>query len=122
MTKELIDQWKHAKQQENLWNQKRVEIESQIYEQHQASIPDKGTYTTPEGMKIATGFAEDWDHAKLNTAYEQWPANLKFPFNGVWKPNSKAISYLRDNAPEAYELLRPALTLKPKKPSFSLKE
>lgn len=122
MTQELIDQWKYAKEQEVLWNQKRIEIESQIYEQHRASIPEKGTYTTDDGMKITTGFSEEWDQAKVNEAYQAWPEGIKFPFSGTWKPDGKAISYLRDNVPGAYELLRSALTLKPKKPSFSVKE
>ena len=122
MTQTLMEQWKYPKEQETLWNQKRIESESQMYEQHQASIPDKGTYTTPEGMKITTGFSEDWDQVKLSSAYEQWPGNIKFPFTGVWKPDGRAISYLRENAPEAYALLQPALTLKPKKPSFSTKD
>lgn len=122
MTQALIEQWKEAKHNEALWNQKRIEIESQIYEQHKASIPDKGSYSTPEGMKITTGYSEEWSQEQLNIAYQQWPEGIKFPFAGVWKPDGKAISYLRDNAPAAYGLIQPALTLKPKKPSFSVKE
>lgn len=122
MTQTLKEQWQYAKDQETLWNRKRIEIESQIYEQHQANIPDKGTYTTDEGIKIATGFSEEWDQAALSRAYEQWPADVKFPFSGVWKPDGKAVSYLRDNAPAMYALIQPALTLKPKKPAFSVKE
>lgn len=122
MTQALIDEWKHAKQQEAMWNAKRIEIESQIYQQNQASIPDKGTYTTPEGMKIATGYSEDWDQEKVNAAYQQWPEGVKFPFSGTWKADGKAVSYLRENAPSLYALIQPALTLKPKKPSFSVKE
>lgn len=122
MTQTLIEQWKHAKEQENLWNQKRIEIESQLYEQHCASIPEKGTFTTPEGMKITTGYSEEWSQDQLTAAYQQWPQNIKFPFIGVWKADGKAISYLRDNAPEAYAIIQAALTLKPKKPSFSVKD
>ncbi len=122
MNQALIDEWKHAKQQEALWNAKRIEIESRLYEMNQQSIPDKGTYTTPEGMKITTGFTEEWDQGRVTAASQGWPEGLKFPFTGVWKPDGKAISYLRDNAPDAYALLRDAVTLKPKKPAFSLKD
>lgn len=122
MTQALIDEWKNAKQQEAMWNAKRIEIESQLYEHYQGEIPDKGTYTTPEGMKIATGYAEDWDQSQLTAAYQQWPEGVKFPFTGTWKPDGKAVSYLRENAPAMYALLQPALTLKPKKPAFSMKE
>lgn len=121
MTHALIDEWKHAKEQETIWNARRIEIESKIYELNQASIPDKGTYTTDGGMKITTGFSEEWDQSQLTAAYQQWPEGVKFPFAGTWKPDGKAVSYLRDNAPDLYRLLQPALTLKPKKPSFSMK-
>lgn len=122
MTQALIDEWKHAKQQEALWNAKRIEIESKLYEHHQGELPDKGTFTTGEGMKITTGFTEEWSQEELSRAYEQWPEGVKFPFSGTWKPDGKAISYLRDNAPAMYALIQPALTLKPKKPSFSVRE
>ena len=122
MTQALIEEWKHAKQQENMWNAKRIEIESKLYEQHQQEIPDKGTYTTPEGMKITTGYSEDWAQDAVTSAYQQWPEGVKFPFAGTWKPDGKAISYLRDNQPSLYALISPALTLKPKKPAFSVKD
>jgi hypothetical protein len=118
----LTQQWKYAKEQESLWNQKRIEIESAIYEANRASIPEKGTFTAEDGMKITTGFTEEWDQAAVTQAHQKWPSDLRFPFAGVWKPDGKAISYLRDNAPAAYALLQPALTLKPKKPAFSVKE
>lgn len=122
MTQALIDEWKHAKEQETIWNARRIEIESQIYQNNQADLPDKGTHTTPEGMKITTGYTEEWSQENLNRAYEQWPAGVKFPFTGTWKPDGKAVSYLRENAPAMYALIQPALTLKPKKPSFSAKD
>src|SRR4051794_9500661 len=121
MTQALIDEWKHAKEQEIIWNAKRVEIESKIYEHNQANIHDKGTYTTEEGMKITTGFSDEWSQDDVNRAYQQWPEDVKFPFIGTWKPDGKAIAHFRDNQPSLYALLQPALTLKPKKPSFNLK-
>ncbi len=121
MTQALIDEWRHCKEQETIWNAKRIEVESKLFEVHQANLPDKGTYTTDDGMKITTGFTEEWDQSVLSQAYQQWPADIKFPFAGVWKSDGKAISYLRENAPSAYAILQPALTLKPKKPSFTIK-
>lgn len=118
----LTEAWKEAKQNEQQWNQQRIAIESAIYELTAPDLPDKGTHTTDTGMKITTGFSEDWDQEKLNAAYQNWPADVKFPFAGTWKPDGKAISYLRENAPSHYALLSPALTLKPKKPAFSVKE
>ena len=121
MTQALIDEWKEAKQQETIWNAKRIEVESKLYEENQANLSDKGTYTTEEGMKISTGFSEEWSQDEINRAYQQWPDGVKFPFTGTWKPDGKAVTYLRDNAPAMYALLQPALTLKPKKPSFIIK-
>ena len=118
---ELTHLWKQAKQAEADAAAHRISIESRIYELTHADLPDKGTHTLPTGMKITTGFTEDWDQATLNAVYLDWPPSLKFPFAGTWKPDGKAITYLRDNAPEAYALIRPALTLKPKKPAFSVK-
>ena len=73
-------------------------------------------------MKIATGYSEEWSQEQLTAAYHNWDASVPFPFTGVWKPDGKAIGYLRDNVPEAYRKIQSALTLKPKKPAFSVKE
>jgi hypothetical protein len=73
-------------------------------------------------MKISIGFTEEWDQTALAEAYNQWDTSVPFPFSGIWKPDSKAISYIRENIPQAYAKLREALTLKPKKPSFSVKD
>jgi hypothetical protein len=118
----LTQAWKEAKQQEAEANARRIAIESQIYELVEAELPEKGTHTLPSGMKIATGFSEEWSQEQLNAAYQDWDASVPFPFTGVWKPDGKAISYLRDNLPEAYKKIQPALTLKPKKPAFSVKD
>ncbi|WP_435008005.1 hypothetical protein P12x_005272 [Tundrisphaera lichenicola] len=118
----LTDAWKIEKQNESDANARRIAIESQIYELTQSELPDKGTYTLPTGMKIATGFSEEWSQEQLNAAYQEWNASVPFPFTGTWKPDGKAISYLRENLPEAYKKIQPALTLKPKKPAFSVKE
>jgi hypothetical protein len=119
---DLIQAWKEAKSNEAAWNQKRIEIESQIYANVEKELPEKGTYTTAEGMKIAIGHTEEWDQSALNEIYNQWEAPVPFPFVGLWKPDNKAISYIRENIPQAYTKLREALTLKPKKPSFSMKD
>jgi hypothetical protein len=119
---ELTEQWKAAKHAEAQATACRIAIESRIYELTQAELPEKGTHTLPTGMKVTTGWTEEWDQERVTAASQAWPQGLKFPFAGVWKPDGKAISYLRDNAPDAYALLRDAVTLKPKKPAFSLKD
>ena len=118
----LTEHWKAAKQQEADATARRIAVESRIYELTQASLPEKGTYTTDTGMKITTGYTEDWDQDAITAAQHDWPDGIRFPFAGTWKPDGKAIGYLRENAPAAYALLQPALTLKPKKPAFSVKD
>jgi hypothetical protein len=120
--KELTDAWKLAKEQERASNESRIAIESEIYAIVETSLPEKGTHTLETGLKIATGFTEEWDQVALSKAYDAWEAPLPFPFVGQWKADGKAIAYLRENAPGLYKLIRPALTLKPKKPAFTIKE
>lgn len=112
--------WLAEKNKEAEANAERIRIESRIYELTQNDLPEKGTHTLPTGMKIVTGYAESWDEDVLNTAYQNWQAPLPFPFKGQWKPDAKQITYIRENCPELYRLIQPALTLKPKKPAFSL--
>lgn len=116
----LTSAWKDAKAAEDAANARRIEIESRIYELTQKDLPEKGTHTLPTGMKIVTGFSESWDENAINEAYQKWQAPLPFPFKGQWKPDAKQITYVRENCPELYALIQPALTLKPKKPAFSI--
>jgi hypothetical protein len=118
----LTQAWKDAKWEETKAAAKRIAIESDIYELVRDQLPGKGTFTAETGMKIATGYAEKWDQESLNKAYQRWPSSVPFPFKGEWKPDGKAVAYVRDNLPEEYSLLRDALTLTPKKPTFSVKE
>ena len=119
---QLTHEWKAAKQAEADATARRIAVESRIYELTHTELPEKGTHTLPSGMKITTGFTEEWDQDRLTAAYQGWPEGIKFPFAGTWKPDGKAIGYLRENAPATYALIQPALTLKPKKPAFSVKE
>ncbi len=119
---DLTDAWKAAKRNEQEAAAARIAIESEIYEITHVRLPDKGTFALDSGMRIATGFTEDWDQGALNKAHQEWPASVPFPFIGVWKPDGKAITYLRENMPDLYRLIQGALTLKPKKPAFSVKE
>ena len=80
----------HAKQEEQSWNQQRIAIESEIYELVEKDLPDKGTYALDSGMKIATGFTEDWDQEKLSNL--EWVAPVRFPFQGHWKPDGNPVN------------------------------
>lgn len=85
------------------------------------NLPEEGT-TYVTGCKIVTGFYSKWSDESLAKAEENWTkfSNLPFPFKKTYKADGKAISYMRENAKTAYDAIEPALTLTPKKPSFTL--
>lgn len=120
---ELLTQaWQRAKADEEAANARRIAIESDIYQLVEDSLPDKGTTTLETGMKIVTGFTESWDQEKIADVQESlWPSDAPFPFKREWKPDGRAISSLRDYQPRLYQLIADCLTLKPRKPSFSVK-
>lgn len=103
--------------------QKLVEdAESAIY-LAAGPLPEKGTVHCT-GVKISVGFYEKWDNDALQKAEEKWTqfSNLQFPFKKVYKPDGKAISYMRENAATAYAAIEAALTLTNRKPTFELLE
>lgn len=120
--KTLTDQWIEAKKQEQYYTNQRFNIELSIYELTHDQLKETGTTTLETGMKVTTGYSEAWDNAQVRDLIAQWPYDVKFPFEQTWKPDGKAISYLRDNVPALYRMLQPALTIRPRKPSFSIKE
>lgn len=119
--KQLTDTWKQAKAEEQIAQNKRLGIEAEILQITAGQLPEKGTTTLEGGMKIVTGFREEWNQDHINTAYQSWPEGVAFPFKGEWKPDGKAIAYIRENIPALYDSIRGGLTLKSSKPSFSAK-
>jgi hypothetical protein len=118
--KKLVAEWTKAKADERKANAARLVAEEKLYKLYEAQIPEKGTVRI-ENLKIACGFTDKWDQDALQDIRANWPDELPpFPFKEELKPDGKAVSYLRDNMPEAYKKLEPALTQDPKKPSFSI--
>lgn len=117
----LISQWREAKNAEDLAKKTRLQLESEI-EQTVGGF-DKGTTNleTEDGkLVISAGFNESWDQDVLQSIAHEIPANL-FPFRYQLKPDNKGVKWIRNNEPEIFAKLEPALTVKPKKPSFSFK-
>lgn len=85
------------------------------------ALPEKGTVHVT-GCKISVGFYEEWSDDQLAKIESEWAnfSNNPFPFKKVYKADGRALTYLRENATDAYAVLADALTLKPKKPSFEL--
>lgn len=116
-----IEEWKNAKAALKNAQSVLLQVELEIYDLVQLSLKEKGTNNFGK-MNIVTGFTESWDQRGLNVIKENWKHNVAFPFKTELKPDGNAIKYLKENAPEAYKEVEAALTLKPKKPVFGVKE
>ena len=117
----LAVEWNGCKQAVKEAQARLLQAEIAIYEAVKTELPEKGTSTFGP-IKVVTGFTESYDQSALNIAYEQWPDGIPFPFMGEWKPDGKQLSYLRDHRPELYDRLTSAITIKPKKPAFAVKD
>lgn len=100
-----------------------INAESAIYEAGRAHIKETGTVHLT-GVKVETSFNEKWNQEKLVEIESTWArkANLAFPFKREWKPDGKALTYVKENAPEAFKVLQEALTSTPAKPAFTLED
>ena len=96
-----------------------LQTEIAIYEIVRDHLPEKGTSHFGD-LKIVMGQTESWDDAKIDAARQSWPDGTPFPFKSTWKADAKAISTVREYAPDAYKMLVPALTVKSSKPQFSV--
>lgn len=123
MTEEekLTARWCTAKKAVQDAQDHLLAVEVEIWDHEKHRLPPKGTTTLDTDLKIVTGFTEKWDQESLNRAYQAWDAPVPFPFKGEWKPDGKALTYLKDNLPAHYKALQEALTLTDRKPGFSMK-
>ena len=119
---ELTSAWSVAKAQENGAKKARLAIETEILALQEVTTHLKSKGTTNFGpLKIVTDFNRIWNQAKLAAAQRIVPADF-WPFNVEFKEVGDGSKYLIERQPEIWKLIVPALTLKPKKPSFSVKE
>ena len=116
---QLVEAYRLAKASADAASKALTEAQYKIFEAVKASLPEKGT-THFEGIKIVTGFYDNWDTPQLLEIQKTWEANVAFPFKVELKPDSTALKYVKENVPSAYEKLCVALTMKDKKPSFEL--
>jgi hypothetical protein len=118
-TYKLVQAWIEAKNQEDKAKDTRLSIEEKLFTALESDIPDKGSIRI-EGIKITTGYNDNWDQEALQTIRKTWPPSFPpFPFKEELKADGKAITYLRKSMPAAYGRIEPALEQKAKKPSFS---
>lgn len=116
----LTLQWEAAYRKKKYAEAELLDIEVAIYELVKKELPAKGTYHTGTGMKIVTGLKEEWDMEAVDAMAAKWDKDYNFPFKTEYKPDAKAIGYIRENVPSLWNTMRHALTTKEKKPSFSM--
>ena len=116
--------WKHAKKTEQEANAARLAAEEAILVFVKDDLRNTGTSHFEGGLKIITALDQRWDNKTLNEAHGEFiQRGINFPFEVTWKPDSKKIDDIRNNNPDVYqEFLLPALTVRPRKPGFSIKE
>ena len=115
---ELIMAWKEAKAQEKAANAMRIEVENKINEHF--GIQTAGMLKL-DGITVSYGLDRKWDQAKL-TELKQGIKHEYWPFKIEWKEDKKASDTIAERFPELWNEIQTALTTKPKKPSFTIKE
>lgn len=115
---DLIDEWKCAKREERTANAWRLEVEEKI-NQH-FGIQTAGMLKL-DGITVTYGLDRKWDQAKLSEL-KQTIKHEYWPFKIEWKEDKKAADVIAERFPELWKEIQTALTTKPKKPSFTIKE
>jgi hypothetical protein len=116
----LIEKLRSAKNDLALAKAKVLEAEIALYKEYQDKIPEEGSFKVDD-LTIKTGFYPKWDQESLAIAEQAFPKSEPFPFSMEYKPDNKALSYLKEHKPMLYEKIAVALSLTQKKPAFTLK-
>lgn len=113
---ELAIKWSIAKQKENAARDERVAIEDEIIALHPAREEGSESFATPMGVKISlTGkLTYKADLPKLLEITQNWPLEAK-PIKTEVKADESILRALRENSPEAWLQLAPAITVTPAK-------
>ncbi len=122
-----VKKWQEYKNLERIANEGRLKTEKAILAMVGKDLKEKGTNNFPEGLKITTGMDEKWDIDCVDRIKAQFDDGLLtipfFPFKQEWKPDNKKLSIINESMPEVFtKVFSEALTIKPKKPSFEIKE
>lgn len=100
----------------------REDIEALIYRELERTetIPERGTLNAGP-VKVVFGVSEKWDQDKLRELQQSLPAE-QFPFTSSFRCDRRALTKLATDDPQAYRKIHPALTTKPRKPTFQVVE
>lgn len=113
----LTAHWIEAKRLEDEAKAERVRIESAILDLHPAREEGSETIKLESGFKLTLTGKLTYkvaDVAQLATLAEQLPASLR-PIKTVVEPDEAGIKWLRQNEPELYRVIAPAVEVKPAK-------
>lgn len=114
--KELCQAWLAAKQAENEAAKRRIEIEKHLA----AALrhPEDGSKThTVEGFKVTVTGRLNFraDIPQLISLCEQLPPNMR-PIKTETVLDRKGAKWIRNNEPEAWAIISPAIEVEPGKP------
>jgi hypothetical protein len=116
---DLSSEWARYKRLEAEANLRRLEVEQELCRLARDEIPMQGTARLG-CVKVTTGFDRKWDAEILTDIYRTKPP--VFPFKVNWKEDRKTTSKLEVEHAELMAMFMPALTIKEKKPSFTIAE
>ncbi|OSM04168.1 hypothetical protein [Magnetofaba australis] len=118
---ELTQAWELAKHAENQAKQVRLEVERQLLEKTdlKAALIPEGTSTFGR-LKVVTGYTRDWDQQRLAEIQRGIEPNF-WPFKAKLEEIRAGSRFLEEERPDLWAQISPALTLKPKKPAFTVK-
>jgi len=122
-----VKSWQTSKGDEKRANAKRLLAERDILKIVGKDLNEKGANNFPLGLKITTGMSESWDMGLVDRVKNQFDDGLVdipfFPFNQQWKPDNRKLALINESTPHVFVgVFGEALTIKPKKPSFEIKE
>lgn len=115
---QLKDAWSEQKALEKEANEKRLAIEKQILDLVECKPEGSNKF---DNLTITTGFSRDWDQEALSLMSAEILPEY-FPFKTEFKEDRKGSKFVEERFPELWDKIKTALTTKPKKPSFAIKE
>lgn len=121
-TEQLVDQLIAAKADEARATKNRVSIEEQLIERLGAKTEGATTTDLANGMKVTITGKQSYkaDMPLLLQLAGNLPENLR-PLKTEIKLDETGAKYLRNNEPEVWAMLAPAITVKPAKTAVEIR-
>ncbi len=119
---QLVSNLVAAKAEENIANKRRIKLEEQLVERLGKRDEGSQTHELANGVKVTiTGkMTYSADMGLLVQLAASLPENMR-PIKVEPKLDETGAKYLRNNEPEAWAKLAPAITIKPAKTAVTVK-